>query len=237
MSLQLLDSGTSSAQGAILRYPESFDKPVSRPTVMAGSLLLLLAATSPAPTAQAWAQSLCQSPVTTSEPNWQAPLPYSSLALSTDHTQRALFALKSLTGLTWNRIAELFGVSRRSAHFWASGKPLSQEHERHLYGVLSTVNEVDIGDSRIMCAAILDDSGGRSALSALLEREYEEGRLALAKSIGRQVTLREQGRRSMSSYYTPPPDELLEALQDRVHREVGSGRPARTARTWRRDAG
>src|SRR5690606_17442675 len=99
MSLQRLDSGTSSTQGVTLRYTDTLEKPTTRPTVITGGLLLLLATTSPAPTAQAWAQSLCQSPVTTSEPNWQAPLLYSSLALSTEHTQRALFELKSLTGL------------------------------------------------------------------------------------------------------------------------------------------
>src|SRR4030065_864926 len=39
-------------------------------------------------------------------------------------TANAIAEIRRLTGLTWGQIAEIFDVSRRTIHFWASGKPL-----------------------------------------------------------------------------------------------------------------
>ena len=53
-------------------------------------------------------------------------------ARSPEATQKALGELRRLSGLTWEQLAKLFNVSRRSLHFWASGQPLSRFNEEVL---------------------------------------------------------------------------------------------------------
>ena len=53
--------------------------------------------------------------------------------------------LRRLSGLTWDQLARLLGVSRRSVHFWASGKPMAQSNEEHLRRLLAVVRKVDRG--------------------------------------------------------------------------------------------
>jgi len=57
----------------------------------------------------------------------------------------AIAELRRLTGLTWEQLAHLFNVSRRSAHFWASGSKASAENTAHLERVLDTVRVIDRG--------------------------------------------------------------------------------------------
>ena len=44
--------------------------------------------------------------------------------------------LRRLTGLTWEQLAYLFGVSRQSVHFWASGGTMTAAHRLHLERVI-----------------------------------------------------------------------------------------------------
>src|SRR4051812_580671 len=41
----------------------------------------------------------------------------------------AIAELRRLTGFTWDQLARLFHVSRRSLHFWASGKIMTPANE------------------------------------------------------------------------------------------------------------
>ena len=53
-------------------------------------------------------------------------------------TSSAIMELRRLSGLTWEQIATLFNVARRSLHFWASGKPVNAPNEERLRRVLTT---------------------------------------------------------------------------------------------------
>ena len=57
----------------------------------------------------------------------------------TEITSAGIAELRRLGGLTWEQVAELFGVSRRSVHFWASGKPMTVEHEQQLGRILDVL--------------------------------------------------------------------------------------------------
>ena len=69
--------------------------------------------------------------------------------------------LRRLSGLTWDQLARLFGVSRRSVHFWASGKPMAPSNEEHLRRLLAVVRKVDRGSARANRAILLgaDEDG------------------------------------------------------------------------------
>ena len=49
-----------------------------------------------------------------------------------ENTRQAISELRRISGLTWEQLGELFEVSRRSVHFWASGKPLNAANEQRL---------------------------------------------------------------------------------------------------------
>ncbi len=57
----------------------------------------------------------------------------------TEITSAGIAELRRLGGLTWEQVAELFGVSRRSVHFWASGKPMTVEHDQKLCRILDVL--------------------------------------------------------------------------------------------------
>lgn len=59
----------------------------------------------------------------------------------------AVLELRRLTGLTWDQLARLFRVARRSLLFWASGKPLNSANEEQLYRTLATVRAIDRGSA------------------------------------------------------------------------------------------
>lgn len=55
--------------------------------------------------------------------------------------------IRKRSGLTWDQMARLFGVSRRTVHFWASGKPMLPAHEERVVRVLAAVRRVDRGSA------------------------------------------------------------------------------------------
>lgn len=66
-----------------------------------------------------------------------------------------LLEFQRRTGLTWKQLAKLFGVSRRTGHFWASGKPATSNNEERLRRVLAVVRKLDSGVPLQTRAALL----------------------------------------------------------------------------------
>jgi transcriptional regulator with XRE-family HTH domain len=80
------------------------------------------------------------------------------------------------TGLTWEQVARLFGVSRRTVHLWASGSAMSSEHEEHLHRVFSAIESSGLFEVHGSRAAILftAGSGGSCPFDMLVSGRYEE---------------------------------------------------------------
>lgn len=155
-----------------------------------------------------------------------------SLPSLTETSEATLNELKQLSGLTWEQLAKIFNVSRRSLHFWASGKPLSPFNEEHLRRLLGTVRYIDRGSADINRSALLQpQQGSVIPLDLLIAGKYEEvKRLLGAGKAAEKPKLNPLSPEAIVSRLIPPPDELVEALQDPVHREVGRSRPAKTTR-------
>lgn len=56
-----------------------------------------------------------------------------------------LHALRRMSGLTWEQIATLFNVDRRSVHLWANGNAMHPKNEEKLGRILSVVLKIDRG--------------------------------------------------------------------------------------------
>lgn len=145
----------------------------------------------------------------------------------------AIMELRRLSGLTWDQLARLFGVSRRSLHFWASGKPLNAVNEEHLHRLLATMRELDRGsarENRSLILSVLED--GTMPFDLLVDGQYEQ-----------VLALLGPGQAATRPKHTPlavearlarrprPPDELVGALQDRIPEKGTKGRVPRVARS------
>lgn len=137
--------------------------------------------------------------------------------------EMALAELHHLSGLTWDQLARLFGVSRRSLHFWASGKPMTPANEEHLHRLLATIRKVDRGSAQANRALLLAlGEDGIIPFDLLVQGRYEQvaalvglGDASPRKSVPPIAEATRIAR-------TPrPPEELVGALQDRVHIEKG----------------
>ncbi|MBE9204878.1 XRE family transcriptional regulator [Synechocystis salina LEGE 06099] len=158
---------------------------------------------------------------------------------SPEATQKALSELRRLSGLTWDQLAKLFNVSRRSLHFWASGQPLSRFNEEHLNRLLGTIRYIDRGSASLNRSLLLrPDSDGNPLLDLLVAAKYEEFKgIVGSNNAPRRPLLGALSKDAHKAYMPQNPADLVDALQEPIHREVGRARPARTARSRKNSSG
>lgn len=164
-------------------------------------------------------------------------LPYSAVPLRpARRTGSRLYELRRLTGLTWDEIARLFHVSRRSVFLWASGRPMNSDNETMLARLLAFVQGADLGSARANRQMLLGSTPGGDLVIDLLAA----GRVADARAAA--------GVRSATPRHTPSPlsaaerlrreppkpHELLGALRDATPVEAGRVRSVRKAKSLRR---
>ena len=88
----------------------------------------------------------------------------------------AVKSLRERSGLTWDELARLFGVSRRSVHNWATGGRMTSKHANRLTALTASVDKVDTGSSDATRNVLLTpDSQGRSLFDALLSTARARG--------------------------------------------------------------
>jgi DNA-binding transcriptional regulator YiaG len=138
--------------------------------------------------------------------------------------------LRRLSGLTWEQVASLFDVSRRAVHHWASGKPMTAEHEAHLYRILASLRALHQGSVQPNRQVLFGSAepGGRSVFDLLRERNYDEvTRLVGVPQSGSPV----RSQIVVSADRLPSKPEQLVATEDESF-DVKSG-PRRRAKVVR----
>jgi DNA-binding transcriptional regulator YiaG len=110
--------------------------------------------------------------------------PLSQEPFSESPNAEAIHELRLLTDFTWDQIARLFSVSRRSVHLWASGGSMSRENEEHLHRVVGIVRRADRGRTEDNRAALLTPMGesNRCAFDLLIAGDYRRATLLLGTS-------------------------------------------------------
>jgi DNA-binding transcriptional regulator YiaG len=148
-------------------------------------------------------------------------------------TQQAVNELRKSSGLTWEQLACLFDVSRRSVHFWASGQPLASAHEEKLNRILDAVQYISLGSASLNRSLLMSVSkDGRSYLELLAAGEYEAIKRLLG--VGNAHTKPQLAPLAPAADRTlvpPNPADLVDALQDPIHREVGKSKSAKSVRS------
>ena len=100
-------------------------------------------------------------------------------------TQRKVFEIRRLSGLTWDQMARVFGVSQRTAHFWASGKPLTAANEERVSRLLGMLRRIDRGSAAKNRAALMEPgAGGVIPFDLLLDGRLGDAETALGVGQG-----------------------------------------------------
>lgn len=157
---------------------------------------------------------------------------------STEATRVAINELRKLSGLTWEQMAVLFNVSRRSIHFWASGQPLSSHNEENLNRLLVTIKYINRGSASTNRSLLLSyTEDGSRYLDLLACGKYEEVKQILGPG---NTPPRPQPKPlspdAIASRMPQKPEELVNALQDPIHHEVGESRFVRAVRVRKSDS-
>jgi transcriptional regulator with XRE-family HTH domain len=140
--------------------------------------------------------------------------------------------LRRLSGLSWNELARLLNVGRRSLGFIASGKPVMPATEEHLKRILAVVRQIDRGSAAANRAALLEVADdGVIAFHLLADGEYDTAAAILGRDKGAtraaSPTLTAEARLARAPR---SPADLVGARNDRVHREAGTARAAKSVR-------
>ena len=147
----------------------------------------------------------------------------------------AIGELRRLSGFTWDQLARIFNVSRRSLHFWASGKPMAPSNEEHLQRLLSVVRKIDRGSASANRAALLGvREDGSLPFDLLAAGDYERVLSQLGQGKARRAAPPKLSEEARAARAPRPPDELVGALQDRIHPTSGRLRAAKAIAVSRR---
>ncbi len=146
--------------------------------------------------------------------------------------EAAVSELRRLSGLTWEQLARLFSVSRRTLHFWASGKVMNATNEEHVHRALALVRRFDRGSASENRAALLQPTpDGPRPVDLLAAGQYDDAFAALGPGRGRAAAARTPLHVSPEALQSAPkPAALMAARHDREHAEVGRSRTAKIGR-------
>jgi len=222
MSTSLLDQGATSACGTARRthrFPSMVLVLGTMATSGTASNIRPLAKEGERQILQCFTGGLC--PVSPSE----AP----------QTTAEAVSELRRLTGLTWDQLAQVLDVSRRSLHFWASGQRLNAANEAHLRRTLSAISSADRGSAHANRDMLMEDHGGAPPLVLLKTQQYDEFLRCVGQGPGRaRRNLQPLIQAARDARKPLPPEQLIDAHQEPIHSDLGRGRAANTKRNHRR---
>ena len=129
----------------------------------------------------------------------------------------------------------MFEVTRRTVHFWASGKALNSNNEEKLHRILSAVRQIDRGSARENRELLFTASQGEIAPIDLLRAgQYADVLRILGAGSGfARPTLAPLSESARRMRMPSNPETLVGALQDRIDTPTGRTRPARAVRVKR----
>lgn len=142
--------------------------------------------------------------------------PATSIA-ETPSLPEGVMELRRKSGLTWELLATIFEVDRRSVHLWASGRAMSAPNAEKLGRVLSVIRRAEgLPPPAVRTWLLSADKQGRLPIDLLREGRFDE--VVVPDSsfarIARPAPVDEAVRRMT----TPrAPEELVEARHERIH--------------------
>jgi DNA-binding transcriptional regulator YiaG len=133
-----------------------------------------------------------------------------------ESTAETILEIRRRSGLTWEELGDLFEVSRRSVHHWASGKPVAAKHEQALRQTVTAIRCLDRGDAAVTRAFLLSAGTDGIAPLELLKIGLFEQAVSRVQPL-ESTAFRQRSLSSESHEARRPPAavSLLQAEQDR----------------------
>ncbi len=158
-----------------------------------------------------------------------------ALEPSNEVTQRTICELRRISGLTWDQLRELFGVSRRTVHFWASGKSMNGDNARQLMSVFDAVSRSHASDASSTRALLFTKGpNGQSAFELLRENKIVDAIEILGAGAQRtRPNLKPLNTAAKEARKPLSPFVLMDSIEASSPTESRPGRAARTVRTKR----
>lgn len=147
--------------------------------------------------------------------------------------------LKAATGLSWNKVAELFNVSRRAVYDWLEGKPMADHNYTSLlsvYEVIESLKRHDFASSFELRTFLLyhtyHNQSGTSPFQLLKEGRYQE----FSRRAHRRTHPDEEQKEAPSDEYPfVSLRDRLSTRQDTVHTDLPGKNRSKAARRRRAD--
>jgi len=147
--------------------------------------------------------------------------------------------LRRIGGLTWEQIADLFGVSRSAVHQWASGGPIDAAAADHLRNLVHVIDRADRGGAAENREALLTPTGDPPIppFTLLQDRRYTEAFARLGAGVGRPSVARAPLSAEAAALRRPTvrPEVLIDGDARSMHRDLPGGRPVRNLTRYRGD--
>ena len=94
--------------------------------------------------------------------------------------------LRQLSGLTWHHLADMIGVSAKTLHNWAAGKPMDEKNLKRVGEVISVLRFIDRGSAEANRALLLNESvNGQPLLDVVKAGEFACVRQVIGHGQGR----------------------------------------------------
>lgn len=145
-------------------------------------------------------------------------------------TSIAVMEIRRHTGFTWAQLADLFDVSRRTIHFWASGRRLNAENERDVFSVRDLLRRYVGHRPSALREALFVASGVATVYDLMRTRRFGMAQIRLSLLLAEANARPDSPLPNKSPFLAASPVDLLDALNDQVHVAKGQGRVAATKR-------
>ncbi len=138
----------------------------------------------------------------------------------------AIFELRRLTGFTWDDLANLLSVTRRSLHLWANGGPINTPNEKRVRDFLVAMRKLDRGTARENRSLLIAPQPEGGVISDLLRSQrFDEALALVGRGRGRPVSTDTSANRRRATKLSVA--DMLGSSADRIHSDKGGSLPPR----------
>jgi transcriptional regulator with XRE-family HTH domain len=138
---------------------------------------------------------------------------------------KAIRTTKLRSGLTWELLATVFGVSRQTLHSWAKGEAPSAANEWKIHRVHAAIRSIDRGSPSVNRSVLLSELKGISPIRLLTEGRFAEAVDHAGEGSGRSRASGPRLSEEEKALRAPlPPETLLEGGQSGGLQTRGNGR-------------
>lgn len=135
---------------------------------------------------------------------------------SRSSTSRSIMAIRRISNLTWDEVAKLFRVSRRTVHLWANGRHPSSDQERKIGRILGVLSSYQgLSPSSLREQLMASAKPGVLFFDLLCNNEFDTFRSLFPVVGGMTARTLPSQPIEARNYFPPSPVSMLDAVQDR----------------------